>query len=267
MTENIPHREEHRGSREEQVLPISRLRRLLELVGSFYAVAFAVAVGSLWLFIWLADEVLEREFAPLNREVLLFMHSLGGPFWDRVALAFTWLGSAHGIGMIAILFGIWLLARKRYVDFITLLVVLAGATSLTLMLKPIFQQVRPDVFPPLVVERNFSFPSGHSLASLCLWGFLGGWLVMEGRRDRWRWIVAALGLCMAMLVGLSRLYLGVHWPTDVAAGFLVGAFWVSVSLTGRRWMLARRVRRRKRRYVAHAPHAARQHEDGAAEAK
>jgi len=255
--QGITDKEHHRGdppATEEQVLPPSRTRRLIGLVGSFYMLMLAVAMGALWLFIWLAGEVLEQEFTGLNRELLLFVNSFASPTWERLAFTFTWIGSVYGIAIITTLFGIWLLSRRRFVDVATLLVTVLGGTLLTLVLKEAFQQIRPDVFPPLAVERNFSFPSGHSLTSLCLWGFIGGWLVMQGPKEIWRWLIAAMGLGVALLVGLSRLYLGVHWPTDVVAGFLVAAFWVSCCITGQRWLLARRMRRHRRRMVAHAPH-------------
>lgn len=239
---------------EAQLIPRSMRKRLLELVGWFYLLAFMVAAGSLALFVWLADEVLEQEFAPMNREILLFVNSFANPALEQLAFILSWIGSAYGITLITILFGGWLLLRRRFVDASTLLVTVLGSTVLTLTLKTVFQQVRPQVFTPLAVELNYSFPSGHSLGSLCLFGFLGAWLVLQNKREIWRWWVAGLGVMIAVMIGLSRLYLGVHWPTDVIAGFLVASFWVSACVAGQRLLLAYRERRRHRRRTVRTVH-------------
>ncbi len=239
---------------EPQTLPRPLRRRLIELVGSFYAVAITIATASLALFTWLADEVLEQELAPMNRKILLLVHSVASPFWESLAFALSWLGSAYGLGLITLIFGSWLFLQRRFVDGSTLLITVLGSTVLTLVLKEIFQQIRPQVFPPLAIERNFSFPSGHSLGSLCLFGFLGAWIVMQDARAFWRWAVAGIGGILAILIGLSRLYLGVHWPTDVLAGFLVASFWVSSCIIGQRWLLAYRERRQRRTRVVRTLH-------------
>lgn len=247
---------------EAQTLPRSIRKRLIELVGVFYLLAIVVAVGSLVLFVWLADEVLEQEFSPLNRAILLFINSFASPFWERLAFALSWLGSVYGITAITILFGGWLLLRRRFVDVSTLLVTVLGSTVLTLVLKAMFQQIRPQVFTPLAIERNFSFPSGHSLGSLCLFGFIGAWLVLQNSRQIWRWWVAGTGVAIAVMIGLSRLYLGVHWPTDVLAGFLVASFWVSACVAGQRLLLAYRERRKSRRRVVRTMHHREIEQDG-----
>ena len=102
-----------------------------------------------------------------------------------------------------------------------------------------FALSRPEVFEPLYTVSSFSFPSGHSLISFCLWGFAGAWYLLNDPARPRRWIVMLLCLALAALIAVSRLYIGVHWPTDVVAGMLLATFWVTVCLAGREWFLKR----------------------------
>ncbi|MDP4199956.1 MAG: phosphatase PAP2 family protein [Bacteroidota bacterium] len=230
-------------------LPASRAQKLLRALTSYYAIALAVAVVCAWGFGWLADEVLDHEFTVANTSILLTIHAHRTATLDQIAFLASGIGSATGITIIGIALVLALLIMNRYVDLGTLAAVLLGATVLMLTFKLLFHQVRPHVFEPLVRETNFSFPSGHSLTSFSLWGFLAWWIVSMNHRQVWRWILGILGLGIAVLVALSRLYLGVHWPTDVVAGMLLGFSWVGVCVTGQHW-LTRHARRERRRLRA-----------------
>jgi undecaprenyl-diphosphatase len=228
-------------------LPPGRMAKLLRIVTSYYAIALAIAVLFAWLFGWLADEVLEQEFTSVNTTVLLAIHAHRSNMLDQLAMLITNIGSPVGIVIIGTILTASLLLLKRHVDLGTLAVVLLGAGVFQLMFKLLFHQVRPRVFQPLVVENDFSFPSGHSLTSFALWGFFAWWIVSLDPRKTWRWVLAALGLIVSALVAMSRLYLGVHWPTDVLGGMFLAFAWIGVCVTGQRW-LTRHARRERRKY-------------------
>ena len=229
---------------EPQVLPSSRWVRVVEIIGSFYTLTLLIAAGAAWLFGELADEVLEQEFVELNRSILLWINSFADPTFEAVAHTLSWIGSAYGVTLIVLPVVIWWLTRRRYIDVVALLMTLLGSVALTIVLKQTFRQIRPQVFPPMAVERSFSFPSGHTLSAFCLWGFLACWLVMQCPNERWRWAVGILFLGFAGTIAMSRMYLGVHWPTDVTAGVLIATFWVAVCVAGEKWVLDRRERRK-----------------------
>lgn len=233
------------AAEEPQRLPRRRRAVLLELVTSFYGVALLLAAGALWLFGWLASEVLEQEMVGLNSAVLLWIHGHATPGLESLAFFLSWLGSFYGSTIVVLLFGGALLMRRRTIDVFALAAIVGGATVLTYTLKEVFRQVRPQVFPPLAIETSFSFPSGHSLTSFCLWGFIAAWIVMQAPRELWRWAAAAAAVGVAVMIAASRMYLGVHWPTDVTAGMLIAIFWVAVCVSGQRWLMARRTRRGK----------------------
>lgn len=210
------------------------LLALLQRMGWAYLLALAVAVLALYGFAELTEEVLEGEFQSLNEGVLLALHAARQAWLDRLALALSRLGGASGTTFVsgaAILF--WI-ARRRFLDAAGLLVVIGGGALLIPLLKNWFQMPRPDLFVSLAPESTFSFPSGHATISVCLYGYLAAITVMESPRKIWRWCAALLFAGVALGIIWSRLYLGVHWLTDVMAGTLVALFWVSVSLALKR---------------------------------
>lgn len=215
------------------------LRSLLEKLGWFYCATLGTSAVALWAFVEVAEEAIEHETLSLNRAILLAIHQHASPAGDALALALAAIGSLWGIMFVGALFGLWLCRRGRILDAATLLAALTGGAVLTFVLKAAYQQARPEIFPRLVQETTFSFPSGHASMSLCLYGFIGCWLIAQEPRALWRWGAASLCLGLAGLIGLSRLYLGVHWPTDVLAGVMIAVFWLTMCLAGRRWLSRR----------------------------
>lgn len=227
-------------------LPGARARTLLTIITSYYAIALAIGAAFAYLFGWLADEVTENEFGVDNRAILLQIHALRSPLLDRVAFDLTFFGSTYGIIFISLVVIGTLVLLRQYVDIGMYVAVILGATVMVLIFKIFFHQLRPQVFPPLVKETSYSFPSGHSLTSFAVRGFVAWWIVSLGPRQIWRWFLGLLCAIVAAMVALSRLYLGVHWPTDVLAGLFLGFGWVAVCALGHRW-LTRRARRERRK--------------------
>ncbi len=206
----------------------SLLRRLL----SFYGISLTVIVGTTVLFVLLADNVLSGRMLSLNRQIMLAIHAKATPTLDSVALLVTWLGSFLGITIVSVIFAVLLLRRKDIVALVAFAMAVLGSVALMHALKAIFAVTRPELFPRLEEVSSYSFPSGHTLTSFCMWGFMAFWLLRMRQRETWRWIVASLFLLIAALVGASRVYIGVHWPTDVLGGILLATVWVINCLIG-----------------------------------
>ena len=117
---------------------------------------------------------------------------------------------------------LWWRGRRR--DAALLAAAVIGSTLLNAVLKAVFQRDRPDFWEHLVVEDSYSFPSGHAMASMSL----AAALVVIAWSSRWRWPAIALATVYVLVVGVSRLYLGVHFPSDVLAGWCVAVAWVVV---------------------------------------
>jgi undecaprenyl-diphosphatase len=217
-------------------------RQLITRATPLLAASLAASLVGLLLFSWLAEEVFTGEMQSFDLAVRLALHQHASPGLTRIMSLVSWLGSAAvltpAVLALAALF-LWLRWRRAAA---WLLISMLGAVTLEVTLKSAFHRTRPSAFfgtlPP-----SFSFPSGHALSSFCFYSVLAGLL---SRRIRGRgkhvalWAVAAI---MVTLTGISRIYLGVHWPTDVIAGYCAAAVWVSGLLAGDRWRLHRKTRK------------------------
>lgn len=168
-----------------------------------------------------AEDLLEGQSFAFETPFLLALHGRASPLLDQVALFISTIGGVTVIAPLSavILVALWL-RRHRLGTFWGLGV--AGAAGLNLVMKLLMHRSRPDLWPRLVQERDASFPSGHSMYSAA---FVTG-LILLAWRTPYRWPALILGVAFSGLVGLSRLYLGVHYPTDVLCGWLTGAAWV-----------------------------------------
>ena len=173
-----------------------------------------------WLFLELADDVWRREGFPWDAPVMLAIHRLSRPWLDTVMWWVTQTGSALAVVFLAILV-VWFLYKKKTPEAILFPASFFGAVSMNYLLKQVFARPRPEVFAPLVVEHTYSFPSGHTIASVSLYGLLAVYLWDQGRRA-----LAFLSAFWILAVAFSRVYLGAHYPSDVLGAMAVGGIWV-----------------------------------------
>ncbi|HTU09949.1 MAG TPA: phosphatase PAP2 family protein [Allosphingosinicella sp.] len=190
-------------------------------------VAFALLV-----FLKLASEVRDGETFAFDRWLLLALRSDAdpavpiGPHWLRLTLLdFTALGGTPFLTLITVAgAGYLLFARKRATAVFLVLAISGGAIASTL-LKAIFDRARPDLVHHLVEVTNASFPSGHAMNSAIVYLTLGALLARTEESRAIRIYLIALAITLSLIIGFSRIYLGVHWPSDVAAGWCVGGVW------------------------------------------
>lgn len=211
--------------------------------------------GAAWVFVELADEVREGETQSLDERLLLGLRAVDdhadpiGPEWlEEVARDVTALGGFTVLGLLAaaVCGLLWLQGKRRAVLFVV--VAMLGALILNYALKGAFGRPRPDLVPHGSLVYTTSFPSGHSLMATASYLTLGVLLarVLTGRKLKV--YVFSLAVALALIVGLSRVYLGVHWPSDVLAGWSAGAAWALLC-----WFVARHLQRTGRLDSDHAP--------------
>lgn len=208
--------------------------------------ALLLVVGGAWGFVTLAGEVMEGETHAFDEKILLAMRNpanhadpLGPPWVEELGRDLTALGgSAVLLLLIVSVVGYLLLARKYNLAWLVLIAI-GGGILLNWLLKQGFDRPRPDLVPHGSYVYDSSFPSGHSMDSAVTYLTLGALLARIQPRRRLKAYILAWAMVLTFLVGLSRVYLGVHWPTDVLAGWTAGAVWALVC-----WLVARWLQRR-----------------------
>jgi len=176
------------------------------------------------MFVALAGEVLEREPIRLDAWVLEAIHAYANPTLDRLMIVITTFGSTLVIIAITLVIMSFLAWRGRWRQLVMFGLIAIGATGMNAILKQIFQRSRPSFWQALVVEKSYSFPSGHAMASSALVFAV----IVILWRTKWRRPAIIAGCVYAGLVGLSRLYLGVHFPTDILAAWCVSLAWALI---------------------------------------
>jgi undecaprenyl-diphosphatase len=213
--------------------------------------AFAVIALCAATFADLAEDSREADDQGFDLAVLHALHPyaddparpLGPPWAGIVAADITSLGSTALLVLFALMaVGLLLMLQKR-LSALLLVVGLAGGLALSEGLKTVFERARPPVEFQSVHTLNASFPSGHALLSAVFYLSLGVMLTRAFPRRRLKAYVMGMAIVMTLLVGLSRIYLGAHWATDVFAGWSVGAAWAMVL-----WLVSYAVARRQRRH-------------------
>jgi undecaprenyl-diphosphatase len=207
---------------------------------------FTLLVGALLGFAEVVDEVFDDREHGADKKIMLALrdtanlHIPHGPAWLReTMLDITSLGSSAVLAMITCAAIIYLLINKKSHAALFVFLSMAGGTLLMNMLKSIFQRPRPDVIPHLVEVSTYSFPSGHTLMATITYLTLGALLARVQEKRRMKAYILSVAVVLAVLVGCSRVYLGVHWPTDVLGGWLVGAAWAMLCWLLMRWFQSR----------------------------
>ncbi|HEY0447228.1 MAG TPA: phosphatase PAP2 family protein [Allosphingosinicella sp.] len=222
-------------------LPFDRLFKQHRIDSRILAVFLLLAAAS-FAFVKLASEVMEGDTLAFDRWLLQGLRNTSnpsvpaGPGWlQEVMIDVTALGGVSVLTIITVLAAGYLLAVRKVTTAAFLTAAIAGGALLSTLLKFGFARARPDLVAHLVEVDTASFPSGHAMNSAITYLTLGA-LLARAENDRpVRIYLLAVAIALTLLIGFSRVYLGVHWPSDVMAGWCVGAAWaVLCSLAARR---------------------------------
>ena len=222
---------------------------LREIVGKleFALLAAALAVaGGAWAFVELAETVRDSQSHDLDRRILLAFRSSGegsppiGPSWLPEAVRdVTSLGSATVLVFITAAMVVYLLITRRRAAALFVFVAVAGGQILSSLLKLVIDRARPDIVPHLAEVQTASFPSGHAMLAAVTYLTLGALAARIAPGRAVSAYILGLAILVTLAVGVSRIYLGVHWPSDVLAGWCAGAAWAMLCWLIAQWVLRR----------------------------
>ncbi|HSM82200.1 MAG TPA: phosphatase PAP2 family protein, partial [Nodosilinea sp.] len=184
-----------------------------------------LALGALLARFWLADWL-----RPFEESCLLTLKAGATPALDRNMTAITWLAQGEITIPLLVVVGGILVYRNEAAAVLVLAVGLAGSWLLNGIFKSFFRRQRPDLWESSKRPLDYSFPSGHAMSAISFYGLLAALTtaflgVPFG-------LTAGAAVALALGVGVSRLYLGVHWPSDVLSGWVAGGIWLGACLQG-----------------------------------
>ena len=208
-------------------------------------VALLLVAAGMWGFLELAEEVREGDALSLDRAILLALRNPAdpldpiGPVWLESAVRdVTALGGTVVITIVTLSAAGFLLLSGKRGAALYVVAAIAGASLISFLIKAGVERPRPDLFPHGMPVYTASFPSGHATGAAATYLTLGALLARFQPQRRLKVYLLTLAVLLTLLIGLSRLYLGVHWPSDVLAGWTLGASWALLC-----WLVARQLQR------------------------
>jgi len=192
------------------------------------AFGLGVLLAAAWLFGAIAEDVVHHDLplGTIDLHVAGWLHAHATPALTSLMTAISYLGAPPTVAAIVVAVAAILLWRKRRYDCLLLLLAVAGGGLLNWIIKVLIHRDRPFFTDPIVTLNSFSFPSGHTMGSTVLYGALAAIAIQHVGPTGSRTLVIAATACLIALVAFSRLYLGVHYLSDVLAGFFGGVVWL-----------------------------------------
>ncbi|QJP17027.1 phosphatase PAP2 family protein [Starkeya sp. ORNL1] len=201
------------------------------------------AASALFAFALIAEDVLEGETHGFDERLLRAFRNpndladpIGPPWFEIMMRDITSLGSTTVLTIVTLAAVFYLVMDGKRASAALVAIAVSGGALLTYVLKFGFDRPRPDLVAHLVEVSTLSFPSGHAMGSAVTYLTLGALLARTQPRRRIKIYVLTVAVLLTLMVGVSRVYLGVHWPTDVLAGWCAGSAWALICWTVALWL-------------------------------
>lgn len=198
--------------------------QLFPLFTAIEIVGLGIALLSLWGFAKIADEVMEQETQAFDTSILEAIARLHSPVLDGIMIFITTIGEPTVLVILGLILAAVLLGLQKRREALMLAIASGGGLALNFALKAAFNRARPELWDRIIDVSFKSFPSGHATMSLVVYGAIGYGLARQF--PTWQKLIATITVLLVGAIGFSRLYLGVHWPTDIIAGYATGLVWL-----------------------------------------
>lgn len=191
-------------------------------------ILLSLAISSLLLagFIELTENtILKHNMQFFDMKIIYFVQSFVHPTLTNCMIWITDTGSAQFYLIFSSIICLYWLFKRQWTKILILAACLGGAGILNFLLKQLFERTRPDIFR-VIAETGYSFPSGHAMGALCFYGLLAFIISLNLRLRRDRVLLYSVATFYILCIGISRIYLGVHYPSDILAGYFAGSTWL-----------------------------------------
>lgn len=221
-----------KGLRDAVQLVVDRVHGVYVAAVTYLSISFLLFLLALVGFGLFARRVLEGGTQRFDEAALHAISGLRSERLDHVMVEITALGNTGTVVVLVLLSALFLWLTRHHLSVYLLAFAVAGGLLLNVLLKDVFSRPRPSVVEQATEVATSSFPSGHAMGAVVAYGSVA---YLVGRLESTRalrlttWVLAVL---IILLIGFSRMYLGVHYPTDVVAGFIAGAGWVAFVVSG-----------------------------------
>ncbi|MCM3566926.1 phosphatase PAP2 family protein [Neobacillus mesonae] len=192
--------------------------------------AFAISVICVIGFAVVSMLISDHQIAGFDKTIIASVQGLESPGLTKVMKFFTFIGSTKFVIILSIIIILFLyLALKHRLEVILFTIVVIGTGIINQLLKQFFHRIRPD-FHRLIEIGGYSFPSGHAMSAFSVYVMLTFLLWRHIPAKIWRTVLILFSIVMILMIGISRIYLGVHYPSDIIGGYLASGVWVSFAI-------------------------------------
>jgi membrane-associated phospholipid phosphatase len=201
-----------------------KIHHVIIIILSELVIGSILSLGSLFIFLKITAEIMEQEIHSKDILFSLLIYAIRTPFMTTVMLLVTTLGSNFTI-ITASVISILLAFKQHRQDALLLIIALFTGLSMNTFMKDIVQRPRPTM-DPIILENSYSFPSGHAMNSFIFYGMLSYLVYHFTKNKKYTFFAVSFSIILVVLIGFSRIYLGVHFPSDIIAGYIAGFWWL-----------------------------------------
>ena len=199
-------------------------------LNSYLLSAFLVALVSIIGFSYIAVLISDHKIVQFDQRIIAFVQGLESPILTLIMKFFTYLGSFPSVMVLFIVVSYYLyIVLKHRAEFLLFGTVVVGTVVFNEILKQFFHRARPD-FHRLIEAGGYSFPSGHAMSAFAFYGIVAFLLWRHISNQLGRTVLILVSIIFILMIGISRIYLGVHYPSDIVGGYFASALWLSIAI-------------------------------------